>query len=465
MATITAELLPNSAAIRLSVDTLSGVESLTRRDANGINDVRTLPGVMGTIPPTKVGAVNYATNPVPGNVNGWLTSSGYVRSYDTTNRFGRTGSMLFTKSGGGAYVTYGRRAGLVGTGTASTVPSNFTDVVAVSPGETVFAQMDLATDTPNTTARITIRFFDASWSSVLSTTTTPVDLPVNTWLTFAHSGTAPAGAVGYWLEWGIELKTGETVGGERSWAGRVLLGPPGPYFAGDTTDTDTARYDWSGTAHGSTSTKSVIESPIIFTDYEAASGPVAYDLVNGAGELVTLDVAGFVLDAPWLFTPLIPGYSRKAVSVTGLDTEFGDMSTVHSGLLGRSDPVVVLRPLGLRSGTMDIYAGTYAAALEILSPLQRATVMMLRQPEHAGLDMYFAPAGGSPKIVSLVTNGGATVFGVQVPYIEVKRPEGPIAGALGWTYADLAAAVPRYSDLRRTFATYADMRLNKRITT
>lgn len=201
----------------------------------------------------------------------------------------------------------------------------------------------------------------------------------------------------------------------------------------------------------------------VVTDYEPASGVLRYDLTDQAGTLVSLEVSGFVLDGPWLFTPVIPGYSRKVVAVTGLDTALEDRSTVFSGLLGRRDPVVVLRPPGLRSGALEIYAGTYADALDILSPLRQAAVMMLRQPEHPGMDMYFAPAGGNPQIMSLVTDAGRTVWGVKVPYIEVKRPEGNLAGALGWTYSTLLEAAPRYADLPRTFATYADMRINKRI--
>ncbi|AYN55952.1 minor tail protein [Arthrobacter phage Noely] len=199
---------------------------------------------------------------------------------------------------------------------------------------------------------------------------------------------------------------------------------------------------------------------IYVTDYEPGSGPLRYDLTDQNGVLVSLEVLGFALDGPWLFCPVIPGYSKPLVAVTKIGADLENLSTVHGGLLGREDPIVVMRPLGLRSGSMTIWAGSYADALEVLAPLKRATAMMLRQPEHEGLDMYFAPLGAS--LAHEDQEGSATTWGVQVNYQEIKRPEGPIAGALGWTYADLAAAAPRYQDLPRTFATYADMRLNRR---
>ncbi|QOP64222.1 minor tail protein [Arthrobacter phage Yavru] len=459
MATITAELLPDSAAIRLSVWSLAGIQSLTRRDANGINDVRTLPGVIGPAPVQVEDLRNLVQNTTTG------TNYNSARSTNT----GGVGSSYtrFTADGTGAtYIYYNGFLGGTGAGTG---------MMPVVPGDKVSANVDLRNSNAFTIqARLNWSYYDAAGASVAGAISGNMQTLTAGGYAYPYlSHTVPAGAayarvlIFWYTATGVSPLAGTTIDfkylaafkGPNSWDNEQV------FFHGGSADTDEYRYEFTGTGYASESVRYRQESAIIFTDYEAGSGPVSYDLVNNAGELVTLDVAGFVLDAPWLFTPLIPGYSRKAVSVTGIDTEFEDMSTIHSGLLGRSDPIVVLRPLGLRSGTMEIYAGTYADALEILSPLQRATVMMLRQPEHAGLDMYFAPAGGSPKIVSLVTNAGATVWGVQVPYIEVKRPEGPIAGALGWTYADLAAAVPRYSDLRRTFATYADMRLNKRITT
>lgn len=464
MATITAELLPDSAAVRLSINAAAGIKSITRRDANGINPVRVTDGVLDVVPELAFAGTNLILNPTfeVGTTN-------WTPQRCTLSRYTWTASWFnYTPGPSGAYGMRLTADGVAG-GTYAYAGS-----FAVTPGDYAAGMAVGSTSWSGGQVHTSIWFYDAGGAvignhdSPLSTAgqsvynlqtlvVAPVLVPANAVtarLLIRFSGNPPAGAFAYW-DRAMAITATTSAGASTAIAS---------YFDGSYSPSLEYQVAWTGTAHASTSTRMVPATPASVTDYEAASGPIRYDVEDLAGRLESLDVTGFVLDAPWLFTPVIPGYSRKAVSVTGIDTEFEDRSTVHSGLLGRPDPVVVLRPLGLRSGTMEIYAGTYAAALEILSPLQRATVMMLRQPEHAGMDMYFAPAGGSPKIVSLVTNAGETVWGVHVPYVEVKRPEGLIAGALGWTYADLAAAVPRYSDLRLTFASYADMRLNKRIT-
>lgn len=468
MATITAELLPNSAAIRLSLNVAAGIKSIIRRDANGINDVRTGPGVFGIVPELAFAGTNLIKNP------------SFETGISGVGKVGTTVTLTASTYAPGLVVGAGGLMVDVGAGANSN--TYIFQTVDVTAGNWLAAALNVRANSDYLgSVRLGIMFYDSTGASIAGSLTksAPFDPPSNSTggARYSFSALAPANAKTanvYVYSYGDTAGSTAPAAGTRyftdAWAACESATQAqaeymiAQYFDGSYAPSLEFKTAWTGTAHASTSTRSVPASAVVVTDYEAASGPVRYDVIDLNDRLESLDVAGFALDAPWLFTPLIPGYSRKAVSVTGLDTEFEDRSTVHSGLLGRPDPVVVLRPLGLRSGTMEIYAGTYADALEILSPLQRATVMMLRQPEHAGLDMYFAPAGGSPKILSLVTDGGRTVWGVQVPYVEVKRPEGMIAGALGWTYADLAAAVPRYSDLPRTFATYADMRINKRIT-
>ncbi|AYN57561.1 minor tail protein [Arthrobacter phage Corgi] len=462
MAAITAELLPQSAAVRLSVNAAAGIRSITRSDANGVNDVRPGPGILNVAPELAPAGTNLILNPTFE-----VGTSNWTAQRCTLSRYTWTTSWYnYTPGPSGAYGMRLTADGVAG-GTYAYAAS-----FAVTPGDYAAAMAVGSTSWASGALHTSLWFYDAggavigSYDSPLSTvglsvyklqelTVAPVLVPataVTARLLLRFSGNPPAGTFSYWDR--AMAVTSSTSAGAAAYVASYWDGTPTPSIEYKTA--------WTGTAHASTSTRMVPSTPFVVTDYEAASGPIRYDVVDLDGRLESLDVNGFVLDSPWLFTPIIPGYSRQLRTVRGIGADLENLSTVHAGLLGRTDPIVVMRPVGLRAGTMTIWAGTYAAALDIVSPLKQATPMMLRQPDHAGLDMYFAPLGAA--LVHEDQEGAGTTWGVQVRYQEIKRPEGDIAGALGWTYADLEAAVPRYSDLPRTFATYADMRLNKRIT-
>ncbi|QHB36599.1 minor tail protein [Arthrobacter phage Adolin] len=168
---------------------------------------------------------NLATNAAPYDEVGWATTSAYAKSFDP-NRLGRP-AMVYTKSGASYWVTRGYRAGLRGTATTAS-PSVPDDVVAVSPGQTLYIQMDLGTDSTNTDGRIGIRWFNSSYTSLGLTESAVEPMQLNTWQTFSHSAVAPANAAYAWIEWGVAMISGNTVGGEKAWAGDVYIGTTSP---------------------------------------------------------------------------------------------------------------------------------------------------------------------------------------------------------------------------------------------
>jgi hypothetical protein len=196
---------------------------------------------------------------------------------------------------------------------------------------------------------------------------------------------------------------------------------------------------------------------IITTDYEPAQGSVVYTVTDSAGATATASVT-FALDSPWLFVPVMPNYSSKLQTVTGYSAQVSSRSTVLAPL-GKSSPTVVIRPMGTKRGSLGLWAGTYADAQGILDTLSRGEVVMLRQPEHQGQDMYFVAEDA--EIQPLAVGGAGTVWGVQVGFLQVARPTGPLAAALGWDFAAVAAAAPDFATLRRQYATFEDLRLNE----
>lgn len=174
---------------------------------------------------------NLATNPTPGSNTGWGTTSGYVRTFETV--FSRP-AIVCTRAAAGpsTFLWYGRNVGLLTTSTGT--PTNMTGLPSVLPGETVYVSLEMGTARANTRGSLNIRWFNSAGTN-LSTISSPYQaMSVNTWETFTYSGVAPATAAYFYVENVVSTLTGNTVGGEKSWAGRALLSTTqGSYFDGN----------------------------------------------------------------------------------------------------------------------------------------------------------------------------------------------------------------------------------------
>lgn len=199
-----------------------------------------------------------------------------------------------------------------------------------------------------------------------------------------------------------------------------------------------------------------ILSPLIVEDFEASAGPVSYT-ISGDVESHTMP-AVMVLDSPWLSVPIMQTYSQRVESVLEYGAELAGRASVIE-FPGRRDVVAVLRKMALRRGTMQLWAGDYAGAASIRGVLSRGEIVMLRQPDHAGMDMYFITESAS--IDPLTTESGASIWAVSVTYIEVLRPGGFLASAPGWDFAQLAAAYQDFQAVAITFADFQSLALNE----
>jgi hypothetical protein len=200
---------------------------------------------------------------------------------------------------------------------------------------------------------------------------------------------------------------------------------------------------------------------LIIDDYEPAQGAVTYTALVTSSPAPTVSASlSFDLGAPWLFVPLQPAYSAKLKTITNYSASRESRSSVHN-LINRPDPVVISRNMAMRKGQLEAYAGDFQGVAQILDACDRGEILMLRQPEHAGMDMYFTAEKTSVSIGQI--NGAGTLWLVGIDYVETARPLGSIAGALGWTFAGLAASAPDFATMPRRYATFEDMRLDQRI--
>jgi hypothetical protein len=203
----------------------------------------------------------------------------------------------------------------------------------------------------------------------------------------------------------------------------------------------------------------VTNGTLVLDDYEAADGTSTYtvtttaDAVGGTGTLV---MDGTV----WLGLPVTPQFSASVNTLTGYDAAVKSRNTVLEPD-GSPNPIVIIRTSTSRAGQLKLWAGTHEKALSLLRLCGRGQIIFLRQPDHIGMDMFFTATGAS--LVTLRTDGKDTVFGVDVTYIEVPRPRGPLSGALGWTWGELKNEYATWGEVFTAYATWGDLRTNTRI--
>lgn len=199
-----------------------------------------------------------------------------------------------------------------------------------------------------------------------------------------------------------------------------------------------------------------IGGQMIVTDFEPAlTGPLVYDVVTSAGGVAgastTLDGT---VPLPQIATVQLPQLFVEPELVTSYSSRRVSSSTVHD-IIGRTDPVVVQGPSRLRAGRLEVWARTYEEAYAIDAVLASGLLLMLRQPTHPGLDMWFAAA--ESEVVPLDRTDGGWRWQVVAQYTEIRCPRLPLLGAAGWTYDELRGDFASYAAVRTAFATYADV--------
>jgi hypothetical protein len=198
---------------------------------------------------------------------------------------------------------------------------------------------------------------------------------------------------------------------------------------------------------------SVDVGSLILDDYEAVHGVNFYtvNLYNSTTGAVTVLQASATLtvDEPWLSVPVMPQYSERVDLITNYSSTRDISSTVHRPI-GRDDALVVMGRMGDRSGTLEVWCRDYATVRKVERVFSRGEVVQLRQrvPE---LDMYFTALRLPAAPVQVSDNESGTRWSLSVDYVEVRRPLGPLAGALGWTFDELTLAYSSFDAVASAF--------------
>lgn len=199
-----------------------------------------------------------------------------------------------------------------------------------------------------------------------------------------------------------------------------------------------------------------IAGALTITDYEPALlGALRYDVVDAA--LVTT-TGSTTLDGlvagPQIAGVQLPGLDFQPQLITGYTAAREGSSTVHE-IVGRADPVVVLGPTRLRRGRLEVWVADYAEGIDLVGVLAQARILMLRQPDHPGMDMYFLAT--SVPIEPLAKTSAGWRWSVEFDFVELRSPALPLLGAAGWTFDDVASGYSTFASVRAAFDDFDEL--------
>lgn len=446
MSTIIATPDVETGSVTLVIEKTATIDKVVRTNVNGTEEVRVAEGQLPSALQSEF-RTNYATNPTfANNGAGWTLTEDFPTF--TSVAFPTTGGYS-----GGAFMRYSRDVDS---------PSSYHvalsgNVVNASAGTNLtiswYVRGTASADFHNYTQLDVINYtgLNGTGNQSSSNGLLITKSQSGSWLRYSKTYTVPAGiqSVGFgFLVYQSAATMAQTVpAGSTVDVSSVMVekaDAAGAYFDGSS-----AGATWTGTAHASISTIGS-GGTVILSDYEAAHGANTYNAYHPDGSFVTA-TATLELDKPWLSVPVMPQYSEQVETVTQFNAGREAATTVHRPL-GRADALVVMGKLGTRTGTLEIFCHSYAEARKLERVFERGEIVHLRQRVE-GLDMYFTVTS-IPVSPYSIQGEAETRWSMTINYVEVRRPIGSLAGALGWTFDALAVEFPSFDTVSAAFVDF-----------
>jgi hypothetical protein len=132
-----------------------------------------------------------------------------------------------------------------------------------------------------------------------------------------------------------------------------------------------------------------------------------------------------------------------------------ETTTTLAQVINRDDPLVTLGSQTSRRGTLRIFADDYQMGTSLEQVFNRGDVVLLRQPDHPGLDMYVVGTRTSLTVQPEITRPRRWVL--EVDYTEVAAPTTPLLGTTGWNVAASLARNATLAASRAEFPTLLDL--------
>lgn len=225
--------------------------------------------VVGRVVTTNELRRNLVTNPgLEFTVTGWAATTGTF-SRDTVAPIDGTASAKVVAAGGTAIGIEYR---------PTSIPENR---IPVEPGGTIAISVKAKCSLAGAGIRLDLGWLDEAGNTAASATVGTGSAIVasnaaNTVYTLSYAAAAvPLTATRVWAH--IRTVSGGVAAGTALWADTLYAGLPGGYFDGNTTDTTTETYDWTGTVGYSQSIATDPLAPNATTVLEIEGGTVSFD--------------------------------------------------------------------------------------------------------------------------------------------------------------------------------------------
>lgn len=191
-------------------------------------------------------------------------------------------------------------------------------------------------------------------------------------------------------------------------------------------------------------------TPFTLRDYEAAfHGLVEYRISSAGSTIVRriyLDQASKL--PPRFSLPLVPYHSVSVTNVIEYEEEQETTSTIHQ-VIDSPDPLVVIGRMSSRRGTFKSVMQSYAETSPLRDLVGQGTVILFRQSENPGQDLYFVATS-----YRVVADPDTDTWAVSIGYVEVLHPAGDYRNLAGWTFAALAAQEASFAVTAENYDTF-----------
>lgn len=184
-------------------------------------------------------------------------------------------------------------------------------------------------------------------------------------------------------------------------------------------------------------------------DYEAAlNGTITYQVLDSAST-VTTDTVTTNVSNPFLNAPVLPHLRESIYAVEDYDSARENSSTVHN-IVDRADPLVVSGPLRYAQGNLTLHATSFARAKAIEAIAAPGEVLLFRQPDFEGMDMYLVAKRVNIRPAERTISGRK--WSVDIDYTAVKSPSGPVLSGT-WNFDEIKA-VGTFDAIKAQFPTF-----------
>lgn len=194
-------------------------------------------------------------------------------------------------------------------------------------------------------------------------------------------------------------------------------------------------------------------APVVIEDYEAPlDRPATWSVVGGPAAQATA-----TLPSPdggaWLTVAAAPQWSWKPAMVEDLSWSAEAGAVLHD-VIDRPDPLLVTKPLRSRAGSLRVWCASAEEADAIADVYRRGQVVLARIGDTAPTSLYHVATTVRATLDPATVAAPSPRWHVDIDYRQLRRPDGPLLGTLGWSWNDLAADYGSWTEVAAAYESW-----------